>query len=160
MTDKTTMIQKMKAISFIGSLLILASFGTANAQQKNQFGIDIETPYVESHKRVVAFASAYADKIDIGDPFWRYCQIKLTMYTSHQIKDGLPPFGVAPRDIRTNGEMERIIDQSEVFGKSYLVLCLADAKRRLRQGSLTLYTTGHCKPAPDRLTAHCATVHS
>src|SRR3954454_6363366 len=28
------------------------------------------------------------------------------------------------------------------------------------QGSLMLYTTGHCKPAPDRLTSHCATVHS
>ena len=28
------------------------------------------------------------------------------------------------------------------------------------QGSLTLYTTGHCKPAPDRLTLHCTTVHS
>ena len=28
------------------------------------------------------------------------------------------------------------------------------------QGSLTLYTTSHCRPAPDRLTSHCATVHS
>jgi len=27
------------------------------------------------------------------------------------------------------------------------------------QGSLTLYTTGHCRPKPDRLTSHCATVH-
>jgi hypothetical protein len=30
----------------------------------------------------------------------------------------------------------------------------------LDQGSLTLYTTSHCRPAPDRLTSHCATVHS
>jgi len=29
-----------------------------------------------------------------------------------------------------------------------------------QQGSLTLSTIGHCKPASDRLTAHCATAHS
>jgi hypothetical protein len=28
------------------------------------------------------------------------------------------------------------------------------------QGSLMLFTTSHCRPAPDRLTLHCATVHS
>jgi len=54
----------------------------------------------------------------------------------------------------------------------YLVLqehrqAIADAEKRLErltrqvtQGSLTLYTTGHCKPAPDQSTAHCATAHS
>jgi hypothetical protein len=34
------------------------------------------------------------------------------------------------------------------------------ADRSTVQGSLTLSTIGHCKPASDRLTAHCATVHS
>ena len=28
------------------------------------------------------------------------------------------------------------------------------------QGRLTLYTTVHCRLKPDRLTSHCATVHS
>ncbi len=42
------------------------------------------------------------------------------------------------------------------------VICrlIRSDKPFVAQGSLTLYTIGHCKPAPDRLTSHCATVHS
>lgn len=116
----------------IGACLILTVAGPVRAEP-NQFGVDNLPASLEMHKRVIAYASAYADKIGIGDPFWQYCQIKLTMSTANEPINGLPPYGVNYNLIKTDAELKSIIAQREVYEESYLVLCLAAAKRTLLQ---------------------------
>ena len=74
-----------------------------------------------------------ADRIGIDDPFWQYCQMRLAMETTNHPTNGLPPFGVDHRLVKSEVELKTIISQAEVYEKAYLVLCLADAKRTLKQ---------------------------
>ncbi len=106
--------------------------GSASAQ-RNPFGIDIGTPSTDMWKRIEAYTSAYADRIGIGDPYWQYCHIKLTMSTANEPTNGLPPYGVNYNTIRNDAELKKVIDAREAYEKSYLVLCLADTKRILNQ---------------------------
>lgn len=100
---------------------------------KNPFGMEIGAPQTKMHERVMAFAAAYAARFGVGSPFFEYCQTKLTISTSHEPTDGLIPYGVNYNDIRTESELKNGLDQRENYEKTYLVLCLADAKRSLSQ---------------------------
>ena len=55
------------------------------------------------------------------------------METTNHPTNGLPPFGVDHRLVKSEVELKTIISQAEVYEKAYLVLCLADAKRTLKQ---------------------------
>jgi H+/Cl- antiporter ClcA len=66
------------------------------------------------------------------------------------------PQTIAALHMEDQQMVSRVLSLRIAVGKVLLTLMgLASG-----QGSLMLYTTSHCKPVPDRLTSHYATVHS
>ncbi len=79
--------------------------------------------------RVLKFASAYAEEIELRESFVTYCLTEMNMHTNHPT-DGSIPYGVnyntAPKST-----IDSAVRVREIYEKHYLQLCLADAKTKL-----------------------------
>lgn len=84
----------------------------------------------EMLERINAAVSSFASSIGAGSDLQTYCHIELSMHT-RQPADGLVPFGVNYNNIRSQDELDQIIDAREAYERNYLMLCLARAKRDL-----------------------------
>ena len=92
---------------------------------------DTTTAQVEMVGRVIATANAHAKKLGVGNEVVAYCQIELSNKTNQLPRDGLAPFGVNYNDIKTEAKLKQVIEAREAYEKTYLRLCLSQAKRDL-----------------------------
>lgn len=118
----------MKLLWALASLAILSSSpAAAQAVSYDEAG----RAQGEMLTRVSAAADAYAKSIGIGDGYITYCRVKLNMVGDGHPKDGSIPFGINYRDV-TRETLTLTISAREAFERSFLTLCLAEAKNTLR----------------------------
>jgi transposase len=109
---------------------------------------------LDGHRPVIWVSDLYSAQQGHGEE-WQIC-------LAHQLRDC--QFAIEAGDTIFAPRMKLLLLRAFVLARRRHRLAASTPRsyrQRLdRQGSLTLYTTGPCKPAPDRLIAHCATVHS
>lgn len=82
-------------------------------------------------RREDAAIKAYAGKIGVSDELVSYCQTRLNMETANA-PAGMIPFGVDYRTIEDTKQLSTIIYARESYETSYIKLCLANAKKALK----------------------------
>ena len=88
-------------------------------------------------KRIDSAVAAYVQGRGIDESYVEYCRTKLNMDTSREPTNGMIPFGVDYTKIATTDELKIVIATRENFERSYLILCLAEAKKTLDENSRT-----------------------
>jgi hypothetical protein len=101
---------------------------SANAQVSE---LDAGRAQGEMHSRVNESINAYVKRIGIDPSYYGYCRTKMYLETRHD-NDGSIPFGVNYRNIKDSEQLNIIISVREEFERSFLTLCLADAKRAIK----------------------------
>jgi hypothetical protein len=84
-------------------------------------------------KRIDEAVAAYVQQSGIDESYVGYCRTKLSMDTNAVPADGSIPFGVNYNKIATADELSTVIAARENFERSYLILCIANAKSALDQ---------------------------
>ena len=103
--------------------------GSANAQAVSHE----EAGRVQSEMlvRVSNAVTAYARSIGMDSNYITYCRVEMDLIADGHPKDGNIPFGINYYDV-TRETLNHTIAVREAFERSYLTLCLAEAKNALR----------------------------
>lgn len=91
---------------------------------------DVDRAQAAMLNRVVDAVDAYAAHIGIDRAYVTYCDNRMSLDES-RAPAGLIPFAVDYRNISDKYQLDTILNAREQFERSYLTLCLADAKRTL-----------------------------
>lgn len=98
-----------------------------------QSQLDYSAKQVEMIKRVSAATESHAQKLGLSNEVLTYCQIELSNKTDQFSRDGLYPFGVNYKKIKSAEELDQVISAREDYEKTSMLLCLSQAKRDLQQ---------------------------
>jgi hypothetical protein len=81
--------------------------------------------------RVSAAVERYAESINIDRAYVGYCRVKLNLIGDGHPIDGSVPFGI--NYLHIDRDVLKIqINAREVFERSYMILCLSEARNTLR----------------------------
>ncbi|MGH8467551.1 MAG: hypothetical protein ACREVY_00700 [Gammaproteobacteria bacterium] len=86
----------------------------------------------EMIKRVSDAVARYAKQINVDAAYVSYCDGELYLKTHAHPANGYIPFGVNYRDIKDSERLELVISSREAYEKSFMTLCLANAKNALQ----------------------------
>ena len=81
--------------------------------------------------RVSSEIDAYAERIGIDHDFVTYCRTEMNIRTDGLPDDGSIPFGIQYSEIFDKDELNLIIEVREAYERSFMMLCLANAKNAL-----------------------------
>jgi hypothetical protein len=88
---------------------------------------------VEMQIRIERAVDSYVQKIGMRDGFVSYCQNEMHLQSATHPKNGIIPFGVSYSNITDRDQLHMIIGIRENYERSYLILCLARAKKLLSE---------------------------
>jgi hypothetical protein len=88
-------------------------------------------------KRIDSVVAEYVERRGIDESYVDYCRTKLNMETSREPSNGMIPYGADYTKMATSEELRTVISSRENFERSYLILCLANAKNTLAETSST-----------------------
>lgn len=89
----------------------------------------------EMMNRVSEAAARYARQISLDQTYVSYCNGELYLKTYQHPANGYIPFGVNYNEIRDSERLSLVLSSREAYEKSYLILCLANAKNALREAA-------------------------
>ena len=92
--------------------------------------LDVDKAQADMHKRISATVDSFARRIGAGRDLYTYCSIELSLHTQHAA-DGSYPHGVNYNNLRSQRELDAVIEIREAHERNYLLLCIARAKRDL-----------------------------
>lgn len=105
-------------------LLLMLQAATVSQQE-------VQRAQAEMLNRVLADIRAYVAEIALDGSYATYCFNKMALDKS-RAPDGMVPFKVDYNTIADRDELETVLHTREVFERSYMKLCLTDAKRTLK----------------------------
>lgn len=94
---------------------------------------DVQRAQGEMLMRVLDAVNSYARQINIEHGYVNYCLEELHLRTREHPTDGYIPFGVNYKKITDSENLARVIKSRENYERSFLILCLANAKNTLRE---------------------------
>lgn len=118
-------------LTVVAILACIPSLASANPVSQE----DVQKAQVAMLGRVSDAAYAYAKKIGIDESYVSYCYTEMGMHTDAQPDNGKIPFGVNYNNIRDAENLATIINVREAYERSYLTLCLANAKAALNRAA-------------------------
>jgi hypothetical protein len=121
------MVALMRLAVVVSALVAIAAPALAQQVTSQEAG----RAQVEMMRRVSGAVREYATSIDIDPGYIDYCQTKLNEVGRASANDGSIPFGFN-YGTATRQTLKMQIDTREVFERSYMILCLAEAKNTLR----------------------------
>lgn len=83
------------------------------------------------YARIFSAAAAYAKEIGLDPTFSNYCYTDLNMRTNAQPKDGAIPFGFNYNNVPDQKTLDQVISVRENYERSFIILCMANAKKVL-----------------------------
>lgn len=89
----------------------------------------------EMISRVSEAAARYARQISLDQAYVSHCNGELYLKTYQHPANGYIPFGVNYNEIRDSERLNLVISSREAYEKSFLILCLANAKSALREAA-------------------------
>ena len=94
---------------------------------------DVQRAQGEMLMRVQDAVNRYARQINIEHGYVNYCSNELHLRTREHPADGFIPFGVNYKKITDSETLALILSSHENYERSFLILCLANAKNTLRE---------------------------
>ena len=120
----------MKLIAMLAGITLAISAHSSLAQQSG--AIDIGAAQARMLERIRADVTRYASEIGIPQEFVTFCQIELHLKTYAHPTDGYIPLGVNYNQISDQNQLNEVIAAREAYERSFLTLCLANAKKILQ----------------------------
>jgi hypothetical protein len=117
------------------SILLGVAFGilgaAANAIAEPVTKAEVQRAQGAMLNRITSAVTAYSTSIGIAAEYVTYCYTKLNLETEGHPQDGSVPYGVNYDTLVEGDELRVIIQVREAYEKSFLKLCLAEAKSTL-----------------------------
>lgn len=120
-------------IATAGLVACIASCSASQALGDPVNAAQVRTAQLDMLARVFAAAEKYADRIGMGKPYINFCQRELDLKTYQHPANGSIPFGVNYLEIKDREELDKVLAVRENYERTFLVLCLANAKNSLAQ---------------------------
>jgi hypothetical protein len=129
-TQRRDTYDKAAALIFIGLVGLFWETRLLSAQQRVPQEASGRAQ-VEMFRRIEKATTNYARQIDISENYIAYCHLELHIKTYAHPRNGHIPFGIDYNSIADQGTLDRIISARENYETSFIILCLAKAKKTL-----------------------------
>lgn len=110
------------------AIALVVSASTAVSAQVPQ--AEVDRAQAAMLNRVMKAVDTYSTRIGIGHDYVTYCYNKMALDES-RAPAGLLPFGADYHNMPDRYQLDTTLSVREQFERSYMTLCLADAKRTL-----------------------------
>jgi len=94
---------------------------------------DVDKAQVEMITRVDDAVSRYVSEIGIDPAYVTYCRADMYLRSFNHPANGQIPFGVNYNSVTDSNNLNQILSVREKYERSFLILCLANAKNALVQ---------------------------
>ncbi len=127
--------RKRRALARGVAMFVASLFGTpAFGAPVNQAEVDLAQS--EMLRRIMDAVALYARSINIGNDYVNYCYQELHLKTEGHPANGSIPFGINYRQITDSDRLAQVLSVREAYEKSFLTICLANAKNALRDANV------------------------
>lgn len=125
----------MKPDLCVGMLAALSVLGCTAALADPVSSADVEKAQIDMIVRVDRDVTKYANELGIDAPYLSYCRSDMHLRTFNHPANGAIPFGVNYNSITDSTKLSQVISVREDYERSFLMLCLANAKNVLAQAA-------------------------
>jgi hypothetical protein len=121
------MIKMLLKILIFSSLLPFMALAEPVAES------DVQIAQLDMLNRISEATIQYAEKISLDDSYITYCKSELYLKTYQHPPNGYVHFGINYGEITDSERLNLVINSREAYEKSFIILCLANAKNILNE---------------------------